>query len=380
MQEKKFPVVNSGHSSLIAGLLQLAGLGFVAVLAAPHDAEGWIAQHAVEAVFGLGPLVARFFAVRVMRDERVAEKDFCLPIVLDEQVGLTDGVVRGGKFLPVDGDEFLDVVSLCGCRGPVQQVFLGDGQHAARAAGGVVDGEMPVGNGNVQQLDHETDDFARGEVISGLLAALFREPPEQFLIDITHLQRRELVRTEFQFLVLVQDRSEPVVLHHRADGGSVVEVLDDIVNVLRKAVDVGAEIFLQQGMIFLVDLAERPGGLVREWRLLGIKFEFLDQLGKFLFSELGTFGEHLRALLLPPRDQHALQPADDNDRQDNVLVFVGLELAAQPLGRFPNVASEVIQLGFVERESHLSTILVPKDTPFPLGNHPDFQRIVVRPS
>ena len=120
----------------------------------------------------------------------------------------------------------------CGRGGPVEQVFLGHGEHAAGAAGRVVDREVPVGDGDLQQLDHQPDDLARGEVFSGLLAALFREAPQQLLVDVAHLQAGELVRAKLQFLVLIQDRGQPVVLHHRGDGGAVVEVLDDVVNVL----------------------------------------------------------------------------------------------------------------------------------------------------
>ena len=204
--------------------------------------------------------------------------DLGLLVVLDEQVGLADGVVCGGKLLAMDGDEFLDAFLFLRRGGAVEQVLLGDGQHAARAAGRVVDGEVPVGDGNVQQLDHQPDDLARGEVFPGLLAALFREAPEQFLVDVAHLQAGELVRAEFEFLVLVQDRGEPVVLHHLADGGAVVEVLDDVVNVLGEAVDVGAEVLLQQRVVFLVDLTERPVGLVGERRLLGFSSSSLTSL------------------------------------------------------------------------------------------------------
>ena len=129
---------------------------------------------------------------------------------------------------------------------------------------------MPVGDGNLQQLDHQADDLARGEVLSGLLAALFRKAPEQLLIDVAHLQAGELVRAKLQFLVLIEDRGEPVVLHHLADGGAVVEVLDDVVNVLREAVDVGAEVLLEQRVVFLIDLAQRPVGLVGKRRLLRV--------------------------------------------------------------------------------------------------------------
>ena len=135
-------------------------------------------------------------------------------------------------------------------------------------------------------------------------------------------------------------------------------MLDDVVNVLGEAVDVGAEVLLQERVVFLVDLAERPVGLVRERRLLGIEFEFLDQLGEFLLGELGPLGQHLGALLLPPVDQHALQPADDDDGQDDVLIFVSLELAAQPLGGFPDVAGEVVEFGFVQGKGHYFLMFV----------------------
>ena len=105
-------------------------------------------------------------------------------------------------------------------------------------------------------------------------------------------------------------------------------------------------------MVFLIDLAQRPVGLVREGRLLGIQFQFLDQLGEFLLGELGPLGQDLGALGLAPGQQHALQPPDDDDRQDDALVLVGLELAAQPLGGLPDVAGEVVEFGFVEGKGH----------------------------
>ena len=181
-------------------------------------------------------------------------------------------------------------------------------------------------------------------------AALFRKAPQQFLVDVAHLQAGELVRAKLQFLVLIQDRGESVVLHHQADGGAIVEVLDDIVDVLGEAVDVGAEILLQQYVVLRIDLAQRPVGPVREGRLPGVEFEFLDEPGEFLLGERGPFGQHLGALGLAPGQQHALQPADDDDGQDDALVLVSLELAAQALGRFPDIAGEVVEFGLVECE------------------------------
>ena len=136
------------------------------------------------------------------------------------------------------------------------------------------------------------------------------------------------------------------------DGGAVIEVLDDVVNILGEAVDVVAEIFFEQRVVFLIDLAQRPVRLVGKRRLLGIELQFLDQLGEFLLGELGPFGQHLGASFLPPFDQDALQAADDDDRQDDILVFISLELAAQPLGRLPDLTGKVVKFLFIKRKCH----------------------------
>ena len=41
--------------------------------------------------------------------------------------------------------------------------------------------------------------------------------------------------------------------------------------------------------------------------------------------------------------------ASDVCRQDDPLILLSLELAAQPLGRFPDIAREVVELGLVQR-------------------------------
>ena len=273
-----------------------------------------------------------------------------LLVVLDQQVGLADGVVGRRQLLAVDGDVLLDVRFLLGRGGAVEQVFLGHGQHAARPAGRVVDGDVPVRDGDVEQFDHQPDHFARGEVFSGLLAALFREAPQDLLVDVAHLQRRQLVRAELQFLVLVQDRSEAVVLHRLADGGPVVEMLDDVVDVLREAVDVGAEVLLEQRVVFLVDLPQRPVRLVGERGRAGL--QALHQLREFLFGKLGALRQDLGRLVLTPLDEHALEAAYHDDGQDDVLVLVGLELAAQPFGRLPDVTGEIVEFGLVQGKGH----------------------------
>lgn len=105
--------------------------------------------------------------------DHLAEKHLGVLIVFDEEVGLANGVVRWGELLAVDGDQFLDSVPLRCRSGAVEEVLLGNGQHAPGAARRVVNGDVTVRNGDREQFDHEADDFARGEVFSSLFAALF---------------------------------------------------------------------------------------------------------------------------------------------------------------------------------------------------------------
>ena len=189
-------------------------------------------------------------------------------------------------------------------------------------------------------------------MFSGLVTALLREAPQQLFVDVAHLQARELVGAQGQFLVLVEDGGQPVVLHHQGDGGAVVEVLDDFLHRWREAIDVRAEVGLQQRMVFFIDLAQRPVGGVRERRQLGVDLQVFHQLGERVLGELGPLGQHFGTFGIAPGQQHAFEPPDDDDGQDDALVFIRLELATQALGGFPDFVGEVVELGFVERERH----------------------------
>lgn len=74
-------------------------------------------------------------------------------------------------------------------------VFLGHRQHATRTAGRVVDGFHHVAAAQVllrrkQQVDHQLDDFAWGEVFPCFFIGLFRADPDQFFKHIAHLHGR----------------------------------------------------------------------------------------------------------------------------------------------------------------------------------------------
>jgi len=209
----------------------------------------------------------------------------------------------------VDGDEFGDLSFLGSGGGAVKQVFFRYGKHAAGTAGGIVDGKVAVGNGDFEKLDHQADDFAGGEVVSGLFAALFGEAPEDLFVYVAHFEAGELVGAEREFFVLVEDGGEAVVLHHLTDGGAVVEVFDDVVDVFGEPVDVAAEVVFEEGVVFFVDFAKGPASLVREGRQLGVEFEFLDEFGKVFFRQVRAFGEDFGATGFAPGEEDAFEAA-----------------------------------------------------------------------
>ena len=73
-----------------------------------------------------------------------------------------------------------------------QDVFLGDGQHPARAAGGAKDGAddaLALQFGGVfgkEQVDHQPDHLAGGVVLPGGLVRHFRKAAQQLLKDVAH--------------------------------------------------------------------------------------------------------------------------------------------------------------------------------------------------
>ena len=181
LEEEKRAVVHArrARAEAAAEAERVALLLDVALLLLPLHAEGRIGEHVVE-----GPFLAVGVAVEAVLGEGVAEDDVVGVLAFDEHVGFADGP---GFVVPVLAEEHGLGVGV-----EVADVFLGDGQHAARAAGGIVDGFDDVAAGEVflrreEEVDHELDDFARGEVFPGFLVGLFRADPDEFLEDVTHL-------------------------------------------------------------------------------------------------------------------------------------------------------------------------------------------------
>jgi hypothetical protein len=247
LQEEQRAVVDARQAGAEATAVA-QGLGLVLdvpLLLLPLHAEGRVGQHVVEGALALG------VAVEAVPGEGVAEDDVVGVLALDQHVSLADGP---GLVVPVLAEQVGIGVGV-----EVADVTLGHREHAAGAAGRVVDGLDHVAAAQVllrgeQQVDHQLDDLAGREVLPGLFVRLLRADPDEFLEDIPHLDVAHAVRGQVDRGELLDDLVEEVLLRHARDLLIEREPLHDLADIAREAVDVGVEVGRE-----LVGVVEQPG-------------------------------------------------------------------------------------------------------------------------
>jgi hypothetical protein len=167
------------EAAAVALLLVLVADGLLDLL--PLHAEGRVGEHVVEQL-----------AQQAVVAERVAEHDVADVLAADQHVGLADGVRLGVQLLAEQRQPGLGV--------QLVQVLARHRQHAAGAGGRVVHGahHARLGQGVVvldeQQVHHQPDHLARGEVLTGRLVGELGELADQLLEHQAHLHVVDLGR------------------------------------------------------------------------------------------------------------------------------------------------------------------------------------------
>ena len=127
-------------------------------------------------------------------------------------------------------------------------VSSADGEHAARAAGAVVEqvgAGLDLGlDGQEHEVGHQPNGIARRPVLAGFLVVVLVELADQFLEDRAHRVVVDACRGEVDVGIeeLVDQRADGVGL---GEGGELVaelEVLEDVLDVGREAVEVVLEV------------------------------------------------------------------------------------------------------------------------------------------
>ena len=221
-------------------------------------------------------------------------------------------------------------------------VLLGNGEHAARAAARVVDTEHhPLGAQTLlvtgqQQVDHEMDHIAGGEVLAGVLFQRLVELPDELLEDGAHGEVVDRVRVEIHLRI-----AEP--LHHLEQQPRLVELGDGVVEVelLQHLAHVGAE----PGDV-VAQVLRDVGGVGQQLGEVVAGGVVEGESGGGLKQPLGVLdlvlvpGLNLHHLPLAG-GQHAVEPAQHRERQNHVLVLPTLEGIANQVRHTPDEADDL---------------------------------------
>lgn len=215
----------------------------------PLHAKRRIGEHVVEALAG-----------QAVVGERVSVDDVGDVLALDEHVRLADGVGLGIQFLAEDHQASLWVEAL--------EAFLRHREHAAGTGGGVVEGahdaslsQRLVAPGE-QELHHQTDDLARGKVLSGRLVGQLGEPADQFLEHRAHMGVAHHVGMQIDGGEFLGHQVEQVILIEPVDEQLEVELLEHVPDVAGERADVVREVGTDVGRVAQQRREGHGGGVV----------------------------------------------------------------------------------------------------------------------
>ena len=190
----------------------------------PLHPERRVGEQIVEALGGV--LVALVGVVGAVRLERVALLDVGGALALQHHVGAADGVRLVVQLLAEHGEGGLLVV--------LADVLLRHAQHAAGATRRVVERGLRARLGedvvvlDEQQVHHQPDHLTRREVLTRRLVRQLGEAPDQFLVEVAHLQVGDSVGVQVDLGELAEHEIEEPRLVEPIDLDGEVEPLEDL--------------------------------------------------------------------------------------------------------------------------------------------------------
>ena len=281
-----------------------------------------------------------------------------LAVALEQQVGFADGVGLAVDLLTVEVRGDLLAVGL----GDLLERFLRDGQHAAGAAGAVVEqvgaGLDLVGHGQEHEIGHQPDGVAGRPVLAGFLVVLLVEAADEFLEHRAHRvvveggQVADRVRAEVDVLVeeLLDELPQSVGLREAGNLVAELEVDQDVLHVGREAIEVSLEVVLELllGGAGLQVAEQERRGVVERLARCGAQGVVL--VGDLLAIEGGFHFQH--GLL--GRLQHGVETAQHRHGQDHVAVLAAdIDVAQHVVRDVPDEVGNGVQLGLVHIRSRL---------------------------
>ncbi len=210
----------------------------------------------------------------------------------------------------------------------VAHVGLGDRKHPAGAAGRVIQGPNGAGPAQhvvilmQQQVHHQPDDLAGGEVLPGGLVAGLREAPDQLLEDVAHGDVGDGGRGDVKVGELSDDGVEQPGLVEPLDVLLEAVLHQHVGGAGREPRDVGAEVGGD-----VLGVVEQPSEVQRRGVIEGDARYSLQHLGpvvEALALQVGVLREYRRLR----RRERGVEPSQDGQRQDHPPILVGLVVPA----------------------------------------------------
>ena len=264
--------------------------------------------------------------------------------LLDEQVGLRDRPRLGIHLLAEEMDigagvdRRSDEVAIPSHAN--RDVILRDREHPARAATGIVDGKDHAAPAEAtlvagqHQVHHQVHHVARREVLAGVLVEGLVELADQLLEDRPHRRVVDPVGVQVDVLEALQHLEEQPRLVELADGVVEVELLQHLAHVRAEPGDVVPQVRREVRRVGeeLLEVVPRRVVEGEPRRLAKLAPRILE-----LALELGLGLQDLDL----GRGQHAVEPAENGERQDDVLVLAALEGVAHEVGDAPEEADDL---------------------------------------
>ena len=219
-------------------------------------------------------------------------------------------------------------------------VLLRDQQHAARAAARVVhraDDALRAESAGVtgqHQIHHQVDHVARREVFTRILVERFVELPQQLLEDRPHRRVVDDVRVQIDVLEALEHLEQEARFVELADGVVEIEPLQHLAHVWAEAGDVAAEVGRDVRRI-----AEEASEVVLR-RVVKGEAGRAPQLLIRILKPLGLQVSLLAEYLLLGRLEHAVEPPENREREDDVLILASFERVADKIGDAPDKADD----------------------------------------
>ena len=155
------------------------------------------------------------------------------------------------------------------------QVLLRHRQHTAGTAGRVIDGLDHIVAGQhiiiivEQDVDHQLDHFSGGVVLPSVLVVGLGEPADDLLKNVAHLQIGDHIRVQVGLggCELLDHDIENALVGHGGDLAVKLELFQDVLDILREAVQIVPEVGLDVVRVVQQPLKGELAGVIK--RLTG---------------------------------------------------------------------------------------------------------------